>query len=174
MFSNKGKGLPIIITIFMIVVIIYLFATVEQPLVVCEKRNVNDLDIVVSEVLETTLDSNEIRKMVLVKTIILPDEYLVDDNELDGIMFALEKSYQYLGTDKYTITKGKDRVTVKVEVEDNETLILNNIEFFDNDGLQMRINSNTKSSDVLTLKIDDDYSEGEFMTRLKNNGYSCK
>jgi hypothetical protein len=174
MFSNKGKGLPIIITIFMIVVIIYLFATVEQPLVVCEKRNVNDLDIVVSEVLETTLDSNEIRKMVLVKTIILPDEYLVDDNELDSIMFALEKSYQYLGTDKYTITKGKDRVTVKVEVEDNETLILNNIEFFDNDGLQMRINSNTKSSDVLTLKIDDDYSEGEFMTRLKNNGYSCK
>ena len=112
--------------------------------------------------------------MVLVKTIILPDEYLVDDNELDSIMFALEKSYQYLGTDKYTITKGKDRVTVKVEVEDNETLILNNIEFFDNDGLQMRINSNTKSSDVLTLKIDDDYSEGEFMTRLKNNGYSCK
>ena len=174
MFSNKGKGLPIIITIFMIVVIIYLFATVEQPLVVCEKRNVNDLDIVVSEVLETTLDSNEIRKMVLVKTIILSDEYLVDDNELDSIMFALENSYQYLGTDKYTITKGKDRVTVKVEVEDNETLILNNIEFFDNDGLQMRINSNTKSSGVLTLKIDDDYSEGEFMTRLKNNGYSCK
>lgn len=174
MFSNKGKGLPIIITIFMIVVIIYLFATVEQPLVVCEKRNVNDLDIVVSEVLETTLDSNEIRKMVLVKTIILPDEYLVDDNELDSIMFALEKSYQYLGTDKYTITKGKDRVTVKVEVEDNETLILNNIEFFDNDGLQMRINSNTKSSEVLTLSVDDNYSEGEFMTRLKNNGYHCK
>lgn len=174
MFSNKGKVLPIIITVFMIVVIIYLFATVEQPLVVCEKRNVNDLDIVVSEVLETTLDGNEIRKMALVKTVILPDKYLVDDSELSSIMFALEKSYQYLGDDKVTITKGKDRVIARVEVEDDETLILNNIEFFDNDGLQMRINSNTKSSDVLTLKIDDDYSEGEFMTRLKNNGYSCK
>ena len=174
MFSNKGKGLPIIITIFMIVIIIYLFATVEQPLVVCEKRSKNDLDIVVSEVLETTLDSNEIRKMVLVKTIILPDEYLVDDTELDSIMFALEKSYQYLGDDKFTITKSEDRIIVRVEVEDDETLILNNIEFFDNDGLQMRINSNTKSSDVLTLKIDDDYTEGEFMTRLKNNGYHCK
>lgn len=174
MFSNKGKGLPIIITIFMIVVIIYLFATLEQPLVVCEKRSTNDLDIVVSEVLETTLDSNEIRKMVLVKTIILPDEYLVDDTELDSIMFALEKSYQYLGDDKFTITKSEDRIIVRVEVEDDETLILNNIEFFDNDGLQMRINSNTKSSDVLTLRIDDDYTEGEFMTRLKNNGYHCK
>ena len=174
MFSNKGKGLPIIITIFMIVIIIYLFATLEQPLVVCEKRSKNDLDIVVSEVLETTLDGNEIRKMVLVKTIILPDEYLVDDTELDSIMFALEKSYQYLGDDKFTITKSEDRIIVRVEVEDDETLILNNIEFFDNDGLQMRINSNTKSSDVLTLKIDDDYTEGEFMTRLKNNGYHCK
>lgn len=174
MFSNKGKGLPIIITIFMIVIIIYLFATLEQPLVVCEKRSTNDLDIVVSEVLETTLDSNEIRKMVLVKTIILPEEYLVDDTELDSIMFALEKSYQYLGDDKFTITKSEDRIIVRVEVEDDETLILNNIEFFDNDGLQMRINSNTKSSDVLTLKIDDDYTEGEFMTRLKNNGYHCK
>ena len=174
MFSNKGKGLPIIITVFMIVVIIYLFATLEQPLVVCEKRSTNDLDIVVSEVLETTLDSNEIRKMVLVKTIILPEEYLVDNTELDSIMFALEKSYQYLGDDKFTITKSEDRIIVRVEVEDDETLILNNIEFFDNDGLQMRINSNTKSSDVLTLKIDDDYTEGEFMTRLKNNGYHCK
>lgn len=174
MFSNKGKGLPIVITIFMIIVIIYLFATLEQPLVVCEKRSKNDLDIVVSEVLETTLDSNEIRKMVLVKTIILPDEYLVDDTELDSIMFALEKSYQYLGDDKFTITKSEDRIIVRVEVEENETLILNNIEFFDNDGLQMRINSNTKSSDVLTLRIDDDYTEGEFMTRLKNNGYHCK
>lgn len=174
MFSNKGKGLPIIITIFMIVVIIYLFATVEQPLVVCEKRITNNLDITVSEVLETTLDGNEIRKMVLVKTIILPEEYLVDNSQLDGIMFSLEKAYQYLGDDKFTITKSKDRVIVRVEVEDNETIILNNIEFFESDGLQMRINSNTKSSEVLTLKIDDNYTEGEFMTRLKNNGYSCK
>jgi hypothetical protein len=112
--------------------------------------------------------------MILVKTIILSDEYLVNDKELDSIMLAFEKSYRYLGDDKFTITKNKDRVVVRVEVEDSETIILNNIDFFDNDGLQMRINSNTKSSDVLTLKIDDDYNEGEFMTRLKNNGYSCK
>lgn len=174
MFTSKGKGLPIIITIMLIVIIIYLFATVEQPLVVCEKKVTDDLDITVSEVLETTLDGKEIKKMVLVKTIILPDKYLVDDNELDSIMFALEKSYKYLGEDKVLVTKGKRSVTVKVVVEDDETIILNNVEFFDNDGLQMRINSNTRSSEVLTLRVEDDYTEGEFMTRLKNNGYSCK
>ena len=174
MFTSKGKGLPIIITIMLIVIIIYLFATVEQPLVVCEKKVTDDLDITVSEVLETTLDGKEIKKMVLVKTIILPDKYLVDDNELDSIMFALEKSYKYLGEDKVLVTKGKKSVTVKVVVEDDETIILNNVEFFDNDGLQMRINSNTRSSEVLTLRVEDDYTEGEFMTRLKNNGYSCK
>lgn len=172
MFSSKSR-LPIIITVMLIAIIIYLFATVEQPLVVCEKKVKNDLDITVSEVLETTLDSNEIRKMVLVKTIILPDEYLGDNDQLDNIMFILDKSYEYLG-DKVTITKSKDRVVVKVVVEDEETIILNNIEFFDNEGLQMRINSNTKSSEVLTLSVDDNYSEGEFMTRLKNNGYHCK
>ena len=96
MFTSKGKGLPIIITIMLIVIIIYLFATVEQPLVVCEKKVTDDLDITVSEVLETTLDGKEIEKMVLVKTIILPDKYLVDDNELDSIMFSLEKSTQVL------------------------------------------------------------------------------
>lgn len=174
MFTSKGKGLPIIITIMLIVIIIYLFATVEQPLVVCEKKVTNDLDISVLEVLETTLDGKEIDKMVLVKTIVLPDKYLVDDNELDSIMFALEKSYKYLGEDKVLVTKGKDRINVKVVVEDDETIILNNLEFFDNDGLQMRINSNTRSSEVLTLRVKDDYTEGEFMTRLKNNGYSCK
>ena len=158
MFSSKSR-LPIIITVMLIAIIIYLFATVYQPLVVCEKKVKNDLDITVSEVLETTLDSNEIRKKVLVKTIILPDEYLGDNNQLDNIMFILDKSYEYLG-DKVTITKSKDRVVVKVVVEDEETIILNNIEFFDNEGLQMRINSNTKSSEVLTLSVDDNYSEG--------------
>ena len=174
MFASKGRLFPLIITVMLIMIIIYLFATVEQPLVVCEKKIKNDLDIIVSESLEATLDSNEIRKMILVKTIVLPDKYLENNSQLDNIMFILDKSYEYLSDDKVTITKGKDRVIVKVVVEDDETIILNNIEFFDNDGLQMRINSNTKSSEVLTLSVDDDYSEGEFMTRLKNNGYYCK
>ena len=39
---------------------------------------------------------------------------------------------------------------------------------------QIEIESNTKSSDVVTLGIKDKYTEGELLTRMKNNGYSCK
>ena len=58
--------------------------------------------------------------------------------------------------------------------KNNETLILNNIEFTNEDDLQIKINANTKAKDVVTLKIKDAYTEGEFMTHMKNNGYSCK
>ena len=71
-------------------------------------------------------------------------------------------------------SKTQNKVIARVEIDNDETIILNNIEFFDNDELQMKINSNTKSSDVVTLKINDKYTEGELMTRLKNNGYSCR
>ena len=41
-------------------------------------------------------------------------------------------------------------------------------------GLQIKINPNTKSSEVVTLKIKDKYTEGEVMTKMKNSGYVCK
>ena len=45
---------------------------------------------------------------------------------------------------------------------------INNIEFKENDGLQVKVNSNTKSSEVVTLKVGDNYTEGELMKRLRN------
>lgn len=174
MRKGKNRVFPIIMTVLIIVIIIYLFATVKQPLVVCEKKIVDDLGITISEELEVTINGNEIDKMVLVKTIKLPEEYLEDDTYINSVMFTLEKSYDYLGNNKVAMSKTQNKVIARVEIDDNETIILNNIEFFDNDELQMKINSNTKSSEVVTLKINDKYSEGELMTRLKNNGYSCR
>ena len=89
-------------------------------------------------------------------------------------MFTLENSYDYLDSKKVNVTKMKNSVSVRVEIDKDETIILNNIEFIDNGELQMRINSNTKSSEVVTLKIKDNYTEGELMTRMRNNGYSCR
>ena len=73
---------------------------------------------------------------------------------------------------KYTI--GNDRVTVTIEVDKNEILLLDNIDFVNTDDLQIKINSNTKSSEVITLSVGDHYTDGELMTRFKNNGYNCK
>lgn len=174
MKRGKTPIFPVVLTVVMIVIIIYLFATVKQPLVVCEKRVVDDLGITISEQLDATIDGNKIGKMELVKTIKLPDNYLEDDKYLNSLMFTLENSYDYLDSKKVNVTKMKNSVSVRVEIDKDETIILNNIEFVDNGELQMRINSNTKSSEVVTLKIKDNYTEGELMTRMRNNGYSCR
>lgn len=175
MSRRKNKVVPMIITVFIIVIIIYLFVNLEQPYIECSKTTTNDIGIQLQEVLVTQLDNNRIDDMELTRTIILPDAYLDDpDRYLNMIEFALEESYQYLGKDKVQFIKREDRLIATIHISDDETIILNNLEIFDNDGLEVKINPNTKSSDVVTLKIGDSYTEGEFMTHLKNNGYVCK
>lgn len=174
MRERKNRVFPIIIVVIMIVIIFYLIATAKQPYVECSRKSTNDLGITIKENLTTSLDSNKISEMVLTKTIIFPDRYLEDTKYLEAFKFALEKSYEYLDKDKVKVTTGDNYLTVTIKVKKNETIILNNIEFYDNDGLQIKINPNTKSSEVVTLSINDKYTEGELMTHLKNNGYVCK
>lgn len=173
MVQRKNILFPIIMTVLILLIIIYLIGSVKQPYVSCSRTYVDDLKIKLEEDLVTTLDSNKIKRMELTKTIILPQAYLDDDKYLEEIKFALDKAYDYLDDD-VKIYKESDRIIVKVYIEDDETIILKNIAFYDNDGLVIKINPNTKSSDVVTLSISDKYSEGEFMSRMKNNGYMCK
>ena len=170
---KKGKVFPMILTIIFIVIIIYLFATIQQPYVVCSKSTTNDLGIAINEELQVTLDGNRIGSMDLTKTLIFPDQYTEDDSYLNSMRFVLENSYEYLSKKTVDITQESDRIIAHIVVDDDETLILNNIEFTDDDDLQIKINSNTKAQDVVTLSIKDSYTEGEFMTHMKNNGYTC-
>lgn len=174
MGKRKSMVFPTIITIIIIMIIIYLVATVKQPYVECSRKTTDDLGITVKEELKTELDSNKISQMTLTKTIVLPDKYLDNDRYLESIKFALTKSYAYLDSDDIKISTGDNYILVKITAKKRATLILNNIEFYDDNGLQMKINPNTKSSDVITLSINDKYTEGELMTHLKNNGYTCK
>ena len=73
---------------------------------------------------------------------------------------------------KYTI--GTDRIIVSIDVHKNEIVLLDNLDFAVNDDLQIIVHSNTKSSEVIPLTVGDSYTDGEFMMRMKNNGYSCK
>ena len=174
MTANKSRSFPIVITCIIIMIIIYLFASVEQPYVSCSRSTTNDFGVRVVEEINTTIDGNKISKIDLTKIIVLPAKYLEDDSYLESIRFALEKHYEYLGEDKVTYTISDDRIVSSVVIDDNETLVLNNIEFFENEKLEIKINSNTRSSDVVTLSIGDKYTEGELMSRMKNNSYVCK
>lgn len=171
---KKNMIIPSIVTVLMLVVIIYLFASIKQPYVECSKRITDSFGIVVNENLVITLSNNKISKMHVTKKIILPDKYLNDDSYLEEIKQALIKSYSYLSSDVVTISRGTNYLLVDINTLKDETIILNNISFIDMGGLQIKINPNTKSSEVVTLKIKDKYTEGEVMTKMKNSGYVCK
>ena len=171
---KKNMIIPSIVTVLMLVVIIYLFASIKQPYVECSKRTTDNLGIVVNENLVITLSNNKISKMRVTKKIILPAKYLNDDSYLEEIKQALIKSYSYLSSDVVTISRGTNYLLVDINTLKDETIILNNISFIDMGGLQIKINPNTKSSEVVTLKIKDKYTEGEVMTKMKNSGYVCK
>lgn len=171
---KKNMIIPSIVTVLMLVVIIYLFASIKQPYVECSKRTTDSLGIVVNENLVITLSNNKISKMHVTKKIILPDKYLNDDSYLEEIKQALIKSYSYLSSDVVTISRGTNYLLVDINTLKDETIILNNISFIDMGGLQIKINPNTKGSEVVTLKIKDKYTEGEVMKKMKNSGYVCK
>ena len=174
MTSNKSKFFPVMVTVIILFIVIFLFANLKQSNVTCTKKSTNDLDIAIVESLDAQLDGSKIGELKLTKTIILPDKYLTDDEKyLEYIQSSIQKSYAYLGKGKVKFSKLTDRLIVYIEVNNGETLILNNITFTDDNDLTIKINPNTKSSEVVTLKVFENYTEGELMTHLKNNGYSC-
>ena len=73
---------------------------------------------------------------------------------------------------KYIIDDNK--LIIKIEVNKKEIVLLDNIDFVINSDLKIVVDSNTKSSNVVTLTVGDNYTDGEFMKRMKNSGYSCK
>ena len=79
MVQRRNMLFPIIITVLVILVIIYLIGSVKQPYVSCSRSTTDDLGIKLVENLVTTLDGNKIKKMELTKTIILPKKYLDSD-----------------------------------------------------------------------------------------------
>ena len=173
MATRKSMTLPIIITFIIIAIIVYLFATIKQTQVTCVKNNLFDDNIRVNEEVTAVIDGKRIDELTITKTIILPEKYTKNDTYLNSIKFSLEETLDYLGK-KAKITVEDDRVIVNINVKKNEVVLLNNISFYVNDDLQIVVDSNTKSSSVVTLAVGDNYTDGEFMKRLKNNGYACK
>ena len=171
---GRGSVFPIILSIIFIVIIIYFFANVNQPYVVCSKTKTNDLGFTITEEIKTTLDGNSIEKMDITKTITFPENYISDHNlEFTNMRKTLKHAYDYLPKGTKKITQEADRLIAHITIEDDETIILDNMDVVSDNGLNLKINANTKAEDVVTLKIKDKYTEGEFMTHMKKNGYTC-
>ena len=172
MNTRKSMKLPIIITFIIILVIVFLFTRIKQTTVTCEKTYTFDSNIYLKERVETIFDGKKIDSIHLTKTIILPSKYAKESN-LEEIKNNLDRTLEYLGDNvKYSI--GTDRIIVDITVTKNETVLLDNIVFELKDKPVIVIDSNTKSNEVITLKIGDSYNDGEFMKKLKSWGYSCK
>ncbi len=172
MVTRKSMTFPVVITVMVILIIVYLFATIKQTEVICNRTRVFDDDVKVSEEVNAIIDGKKITEMVVVKTIVLPSKY-ADDTHRNSIKYSLEKTLGYLG-DKVKYSISDNAITVTMKVHKNEIVLLNNIDFSVNDDLEIIVNSNTKSSNVIPLTVGDNYTDGEFMMHMKNHGYSCK
>ena len=173
MSSKKSRKVPFIIVFIIVCIVVYLFANLKQSEVTCEKTSIFDSNISVKEKVITTINNQDITSLKITKTIILPEKYTKDNTYINEIKEELNKKLEYLGNKvKYTIEN--NRIIVDIDVHNNEVVLLDNIKFNTSNDFKVIINSNTKSKDVITLKIGDDYTDGEFMKRLKKDGYSCK
>ena len=173
MNTRKSMKLPIVITFIMLIIVVYLFVTVQQDKVVCEKTTNFDNDVTLKEVVTTTIDNDSISNIQLVKKIILPKKYLDNESYQNSVKYSLENTLEYLGKSViYEITS--TGVIATINISKDELVLLDNIDFSSNGDLGMNINTNTMSGDVITLKIKDKYTPGELMKKLKNNRYSCR
>ena len=173
MATRKSMTLPILLTFILIGIVVYLFTTIKQTEVTCKKITTFPSTISIKEEVISRMDGKKITSLEITKTINLPEKYAKEESYQNQIKQALDRTLEYLGNKvKYTISP--DRIIVKIEVHKDEIILLDNILFSEDDDFQIKINSNTKSSEVITLAIGDNYTDGEFMKRLKQNGYSCK
>lgn len=173
MGTRKSMRLPVILAFIIIGVIVYLFATIKQTEVKCEKVTTFDSNIYLKEEITSIMGNQRINSLNVKKTIILPEKYTKDETYLYKIKEELNRTLEYLG-DKVTYKISNDRIIVEINVHKNEVVLLDNISFDITNDLKILINSNTKSSKVITLKVGDNYTDGEFMKRLKKKDYNCK
>ena len=174
MATRKSMKLPIVITFLFICIIVYLFTNIKQTVVVCEKTSSFDGDIRLKESITSNMDGKKITSLNVEKRISVPENYSRREKTLWAIKSSLDFTLEYLGGQSASIVSD-NYVVSNIEISNNELILLDNISFVDNNGeFGIQINTNTKSSEVIALKVGDSYTDGELKTHLKNHGYSCK
>ena len=174
MNTRKSMKLPIVITLIFICIIVYLFMNIKQSIVECNKTTVFDSNIRFSETVTARIDGKKISSLTVYKKITLPEKFNRKEENLNAIKNSLSYTLDYLG-DHVSYIVSENSVLAMIELENGELVLLDNVSFSTNgDDISIKIDSNTKSSDVVALTVGDNYTDGEFMMRLRNKGYSCK
>ncbi len=174
MSTRKSMKLPIIITFIFILIIVYLFMNLKQSKVVCESEKSFDGGFRVKEEIESVTDGKKINTLNVTKTIYMADRYVNNSDSIEEIKNVIKNTLDYLG-DNVTYSVLDDRIIIKINIKKNGLVLLDNINFVDNGGkIDVIIDTNTKSNNVVKLAIGDNYTDGELMQSLKNKGYSCK
>lgn len=147
---------------------------IKQSKIVCEKNMSYDGGFNISENIESTTDGKKITSLKVIKTIYVSDRYINNTDSLEEIKSTIANTLSYLDKSvSYRVLD--DRIIIEMNLSKNQLVLLNNIEFVDNGGkIEVVIDTNTKSNNVITLSVGDNYTDGELMKKFKNNGYSCK
>ncbi|MBQ6539387.1 MAG: hypothetical protein IJL76_03835 [Bacilli bacterium] len=169
---KKGNFLvPILIVVIVIFIIFYLIANTNQPNVICEMSKSNDLNIETQEKINVKLSSRKITELNIKKEYIFPKK-IADEANLKMLKDLLDNSLEYLGDDQNVYIKD-NKVIVNIITTKKKPVLLDNVEFISNEGLSIKVNTNTKS-DVTNLSVGEEYSEGKLLSYLKSRGYDCK
>ncbi len=171
MNTRRSMKLPIIGVFLFIIIIVSFFSSIKQKEVTCKKTKSYSSGIYFTEEVISKIEGKKIKSIDVTKTISLTGKSKKED--IDNIIKSLDKTLEYLGKNvKYTISE--DKIIIEIHVKKKETILLDNITFSEENPLEIKIDSNTKSSNVLTLGVTDSYTDGEYMKLLRQRGYQCK
>ena len=171
MNTRRSMKLPIIFVFIFLIVIVSFFSSIKQKEITCKKEVDYFSKIQLKEYIVSNIEGKKIKSMNIVKNISFMEK--LSREEMDQIIEVIHCTHNYLGK-KVKYTFGEDKIVIKINVSSNEVVLLDNIRFSEKKPVEIVVNTNTKSSDVLSLKVGDSYSEGEYMKRLKNRGYRCQ
>ena len=163
--------LPILFVFLFLIVIVSFFSSIKQRKVTCQKQVDYFSKIQLREYIVSDIEGKKIKSMNAIKSIIFRES--LSREEMDKIIETIHRSHDYLGK-RVRYTFGEDKIVIQIDVSSNEVVLFDSIRFLDKKPIEISINTNTKSSEVLSLEIGEHYTEGEYMKRLKSKGYRCK
>lgn len=174
MSSRKSIKLPIIITILIICILVYLFTNIKQTVVVCKKTTSFNSTVYLQETFTSQMDGKKITLLEIKKTVFFDENYQHSDKSLEEYKNIFEEYTEYLGSQS-NVFVDNNKVVNYIELKNNQLVLLDNVSFYDDKGyIRMNVDPNTKSNNVIKISVGDNYTDGELMQYFRGKGYSCK